>query len=84
MREGVEKDLSPAEALTQEIRNIDLIRSDASISLFAASTLDLTRAFYATLLESPPRDWSNWTEVVTGVLADVQDAVLAVHVPEIG
>lgn len=81
-KEGLEKGLSPVEAMNAECSNIQLIANE-SYDLAEKSVLFLTEAFYRQILSKEPSDYLAYRKAVQLALSQIDDVVLSIHVPEI-
>lgn len=82
-KEGIEKKLSPIEALKSECDNIKIILHAGNEECFATGVLNLTHSFYSELINLEPKTYSEFHLLVNKTLNKVKDEVLRVHVPEI-
>jgi hypothetical protein len=82
-KEGIEKSLSPTEALVGECNNIKTILFSEKNKPFANAVLNLTFSFYSELLNHKPKSYDDFQSLVANGLKKVKDEILDVHVPEI-
>lgn len=80
--EGIEKKLSPCEALEKECDNIFIIEN-SGCDTYQAGTLSLTREFYKQLLYLEPQTYSELKEQCKKQLETVKKNILRIHVPPI-
>lgn len=82
-KEGVQKNLSPVDALKSECENINVILGNKNCEYFAGGVLALTHIFYSDLLAKKPKNYDEYRMMVVKALEEAKDEILAVHVPEI-
>lgn len=81
-KEGIEKNLTPIQAMEAECENIHLIAKDSD-NLAEKSVLFLTKHFYLKVLEQAPQSYLEYRKSVETVLPNIREVILSVHVPEI-
>ncbi len=80
--EGIEKKLSPTDALKNECENIQSIEN-SGCEIYQAGTLLLTRQLYAQLLSSNPKNYEELRKERDKQLCIVKENILSIHVPSI-
>lgn len=81
--EGTEFQLTPQEALLQEISNIDEIVASNIFPPISNCTLLLTRLFYEKILDNKPNTYQEYSDIVKNVLPEIEKEILDIHVPNI-
>ena len=80
--EGIEKKLSPCDALEKECENIRLIEN-GECDIYQVSTLSLTREFYILLLSSKPTTYEELSRERNKQMQIVKENILRIRVPPI-
>ena len=81
-KEGIERQLSPTEALRAECDNITTALHAENGDQFAHGVLALTYSFYSELMKLDPKTYREFHTLVGKTLEKVKDAILNVHVAE--
>lgn len=82
--ESVSLGLGPEEGLQKEIGNIAEIQESNKFGKLSNIVLELTNWFYERILAKKPKTFQEYDEARATILEDVQEEILAIHVPPIG
>lgn len=80
-RECSQKQESLHDGLKREIADIDRYCRDTAVTPIQLSVLQLTRAFYQSVLEAVIQG-SDYADAVHVVLTNIKNQVLAIHIPQ--
>jgi len=82
-QEGLQKGLSPIEALKNEINNIENIVESEFFNPLSKFLLLMTKEFYVELGEKNPDSYSDFINIKKVVLERIRKDILEIHVPEV-
>lgn len=79
--EAHQKGLTPVEALSNECSNIKNILNSVHVPDIQTSVLQLTFAFYESILKITPSDFHQYDHAVEQVASIVVKSIMDIHVP---